>query len=102
MTVEEAPLTRAELRAELREELDRTLRHYATKADLAAVETRITKAMAAQSDALTSAMAAQAAAHTSALAAQTRWLAGLVLAAAAAATSGNRRRPAGRLGTSLA
>ena len=63
MAIEEAPLTRSELRAELREELDRTLRHYATKADLAALETRITAAMASQ----------------------TRWLAGLVLAAAAAA-----------------
>ena len=87
MAIEEAPLTRSEFRADLREELDRTLRHYATKADLAALETRITKAIAAQSDALTSAMAAQAAAHSSAMAAQTRWLAGLVLAAAAAATS---------------
>ena len=83
MAVETSPLTREALR----EELDRTLRHYATKADLAALETRITKAMAAQSDALTSAMAAQAAAHSAALAAQTRWLAGLVLAAAAVATS---------------
>lgn len=87
MAVDEAPLTRSEFRAELREELDRSLRHYATKADVAALETRITKAVAAQSDALTSAMAAQAAAHSSAMAAQTRWLAGLVLAAAAAATS---------------
>ncbi len=98
MAVEEAPLTRSEFRAELREELDRTLRHYATKADVSALETRLTKAMAAQSDALTSAMAAQsdaltstmaaqAAAHSSAMAAQTRWLAGLVLAAAAAAAS---------------
>ncbi|MDE2903460.1 MAG: hypothetical protein OXP73_10590 [Chloroflexota bacterium] len=74
MAVEEAPLTRAELRAELREELDRTLRHYATKADLAALETRLTGAMAELS-----------AAHTAAMASQTRWLAGLVLAAATAA-----------------
>ena len=59
MATEDAPLTRAELR----EELDRTLRHYATKADLAALETRITAAMDSQ----------------------THWLAGLVLAAAAAA-----------------
>ena len=59
MAVETSPLTRDELR----EELDRTLRHYATKADLAALETRISAAMASQ----------------------TRWLAGLVLAAAAAA-----------------
>ena len=66
MAVETSPLTREALR----EELDRTLRHYATKADLAALETRITKAMAAQSDALTSAMAAQAAAHSAALAAR--------------------------------
>ena len=29
MAIEEPPLTRSELRAELREELDRTLRHYA-------------------------------------------------------------------------
>ena len=65
MAVETSPLTRQELREELRLELDRTLRHYATKADLAALETRITAAMAAQ----------------------TRWLAGLVLAAAAVATS---------------
>ena len=87
MALDEAPLTRSDFRAELRQELDRTLRHYATKADMAALETRITKAIAAQSDALTSAMAAQAAAHSSAMAAQTRWLAGLVLAAVAAATS---------------
>ena len=87
MAMEEAPLTRSEFRAELREELDRSLRHYATKVDVAALETRLTKAMAAQSDALTSAMAAQSAAHSSALAAQTRWLAGIVLAAAAVATS---------------
>jgi hypothetical protein len=116
MTVETSPLTRDELR----QELDRTLRHYATKADLAALETRITQAladqtaahmsaladqtaahtsalaeqaaaqtsaMAEQAAAHTAAMAAQTAAHTSAMAAQTRWLAGLVLAAAAAATS---------------
>ena len=76
MAVETSPLTRAELRAELREELDRTLRHYATKADLAALETRITAALASQT-----------AAHTAAMASQTRWLAGLVLAAAAAAAS---------------
>ena len=74
MAVETSPLTRQELREELRVELDRTLRHYATKADLAALETRITQAMAAQT-----------AAHTAAMASQTRWLAGLVLAAAAAA-----------------
>ncbi len=55
MAAQEAPLTRAELRAELREELDRTLRHYATKADLAALETRLTAAMAE----LTAAMASQ-------------------------------------------
>ena len=70
MSTEEPPLTRSDLR----EELDRTLRHYATKADLAALETRITTAMAELS-----------AAHTAALASQTRWLAGLVLAAATAA-----------------
>ena len=70
MAVESSPLTRQELREELRVELDRTLRHYATKADLAALETRITQAMASQ---------------TAAMASQTRWLAGLVLAAAAAA-----------------
>jgi hypothetical protein len=68
MAIEEAPLTRSELR----EELDRTLRHYATKADLAALETRLTAAMAEL---------------TAAMASQTRWLAGLVLAAAAVATS---------------
>ena len=50
MAIEEPPLTRSELRAELREELDRTLRHYATKADLAALETRITAAMASQAE----------------------------------------------------
>ena len=44
MATEEPPLTRSDLR----EELDRTLRHYATKADLAALETRITAAMASQ------------------------------------------------------
>ena len=76
MAMEAAPLTRAELRAELREELDRTLRHYATKADLAALETRITGAMADLTADLSAAMASQ-----------TRWLAGLVLAAAAAAAS---------------
>jgi len=65
MAIEEPPLTRSELR----EELDRTLRHYATKADLAALETRLTAAMAEL---------------TAAMASQTRWLAGLVLAAAAA------------------
>ena len=63
MAIEEPPLTRSELRAELREELDRTLRHYATKADLAALETHIIASMDSQ----------------------TRWLTGLVLAAAAAA-----------------
>ncbi len=90
MAIDEAPLTRAELR----EELDRTLRHYATKADLAALETRLTAAMADLTAAHTSALAEQAAAHTSAIAdltaamaSQTRWLAGLVLAAAAVATS---------------
>ncbi len=105
MTVETSPLTRDDLREELRSELDRTLRHYATKADLAALETRITQAMAEQAAAHTSALADQTAAHTSALAkqaaahtsaiadltaamaSQTRWLAGLVLAAAAVATS---------------
>ena len=94
MAVETSPLTRDDLREELRSELDRTLRHYATKADLAALETRITQAMAEQSAAHTSALADQAAAHTSAIAdltaamaSQTRWLAGLVLAAAAVATS---------------
>ena len=105
MAVETSPLTRDDLREELRSELDRTLRHYATKADLAALETRITQAMAAQTAAYSSAMAEQSAAHTSALAdqaaahssaiadltaamaSQTRWLAGLVLAAAAVATS---------------
>ena len=94
MAVETSPLTRDDLREELRSELDRTLRHYATKADLAALETRITQAMAAQSAAHTSALADQAAAHTAAIAdltaamaSQTRWLAGLVLAAAAVATS---------------
>ena len=105
MAVETSPLTRDDLREELRNELDRTLRHYATKADLAALETRITQAMAAQTAAHSSAMAEQSAAHTSALAdqaaahtsaiadltaamaSQTRWLAGLVLAAAAVATS---------------
>ena len=83
MAIEEAPLTRSELRAELREELDRTLRHYATKADLAALETRLTAAMAELSAAHTAAMAE----HMAAMASQTRWLAGLVLAAAAVATS---------------
>ena len=94
MAVETSPLTRDDLREELRSELDRTLRHYATKADLAALETRITQAMAEQSAAHTSALADQAAAHTAAIAdltaamaSQTRWLAGLVLAAAAVATS---------------
>ena len=94
MTVETSPLTREDLRDELRKELDRTLRHYATKADLAALETRITQALADQTAAHTSALAEQAAAHTSAMAelttamaSQTRWLAGLVLAAAAVATS---------------
>ena len=37
MTVERAPLTRADLR----EELDRTLQHYATKADLKELELRL-------------------------------------------------------------
>ncbi len=79
MATEDAPLTRAELR----EELDRTLRHYATKADLAALETRLTAALAEQAAAHTSAIADL----TAAMASQTRWLAGLVLAAATVATS---------------
>ena len=53
MAVETSPLTRDDLREELRNELDRTLRHYATKADLAALETRITQAMAEQAAAHT-------------------------------------------------
>ena len=83
MTVETSPLTRDDLRDELRKELDRTLRHYATKADLAALETRITQALADQTVAHTSAIADL----TAAMASQTRWLAGLALAAAAVATS---------------
>ncbi len=83
MAVETSPLTRQELREELRNELDRTLRHYATKADLAALETRITQAVAEQAAAHTAAIADL----TAAMASQTRWLAGLVLAAAAVATS---------------
>lgn len=39
MTTDAAPLTRDDLRREL----DRTLQHYATKADLAALETRLTR-----------------------------------------------------------
>ena len=42
MTTETGPLTLEDLRRELRHELDRTLRHYATKADLHALETRLT------------------------------------------------------------
>ena len=38
MAADTEPLTRKDLR----EELDRTLRHYATKADLHALETRLT------------------------------------------------------------
>ncbi len=79
MAVETSPLTRDDLR----EELDRTLRHYATKADLAALETRLAAALAEQAAAHTSAIADL----TAAMASQTRWLAGLVLAAAAVATS---------------
>jgi hypothetical protein len=43
-TAVEQPLTRSELR----EELDARLNHYATKADLAALETRIIREMANQ------------------------------------------------------
>ena len=39
MTTDVGPLTRDDLR----QELDRTLQHYATKADLAALETRLTR-----------------------------------------------------------
>lgn len=39
MTTDLAPLTRDDLR----QELDRTLQHYATKSDLAALETRLTR-----------------------------------------------------------
>ena len=49
MTTDTGPLTLEDLRRELRHErgelrleLDRTLRHYATKADLHALETRLT------------------------------------------------------------
>ena len=49
MTTDTGPLTLEDLRrelsherSELRHELDRTLRHYATKADLHALETRLT------------------------------------------------------------
>ena len=44
MTTTEHPITRSELR----EELDVRLRHYATKADLASLETKLSAKMDAQ------------------------------------------------------
>ena len=42
MTADTKPPTRDDLRHELREELDRILRHNVTKADIHALETRLT------------------------------------------------------------
>ncbi len=54
MAADTEPLTRKDLR----EELDRTLRHYATKADLHALETRLTVRLIAALTALGGALVA--------------------------------------------
>ena len=54
MAADTEPLTRKDLR----EELDRTLRHYATKADLHALETRLTVRLIAALTALGGALIA--------------------------------------------
>ncbi len=54
MAADTEPLTRRDLR----EELDRTLRHYATKADLHALETRLTVRLIAALTALGGALVA--------------------------------------------
>jgi hypothetical protein len=58
MAADAGPLTLDDLRRELRRELDRTLRHYATKADLHALETRLTVRLIAALAALGGALVA--------------------------------------------
>lgn len=58
MAADAGPLTLDDLRRELRHELDRTLRHYATKADLHALETRLTVRLIAALAALGGALVA--------------------------------------------
>ena len=48
MATAEHPITHSELRQAIREELDVRLQHYATKADLAELETRLVQALSSQ------------------------------------------------------